>query len=378
MPTFAYRLRQKTLERQPLGWRALGRTALVLLCSALAGPAAAHDPGLSSLDLSPTSSSIQARLSLSPRDAELAAGLTAHANADGTLTAEEWTVAVPRLEAFALEAIDLRAGDQRLTGSVDEVGLEGDATVFVSLRFAMPSLETRAIVTTDVPARLASGHRQMLTVRAANGIVQRERLLSARDGAERIALDVASSSLARARDFFVLGIEHILAGYDHLLFLAGLLLGVHRLRDVVATASAFTIGHSVTLACAVLGLASMPSAIVEPLIAASIVYVGVENLMANGTGTRWRTALPFGLIHGFGFAGALQELGVGTGPEVALPLGLFNLGVETGQVAVALLIWPMLQRLRASSLRMPSRLIPRACSGLVVACGAYWLVVRLG
>lgn len=356
-----------------LGGKAVGRTVLVCLCLALPWPAAAHDPGLSSLDLRPTPSGVQARLSLSPRDAELAARIAA----DGKLTADEWTVAAPRLETFARETIDVRIGDHRLTGSIDDVGLEGDATVFVSVRFAVPGLETKATVTSDVPARLANGHRLLLTVRAANGVVQTERVLSARDTGETIALDVAAGPLARARDFFVLGLEHLLAGYDHLLFLAGLLLGVRRLRDVVATASAFTIGHSVTLACAVLGLASMPPAIVEPMIAASIVYVGVENLMANGTGTRWRTALPFGLIHGFGFAGALRELGVGTGSEAALPLGFFNLGVEAGQIAVAIVIWPVLQRLRATSLEMPNRLIPRACSALVATCGAYWFVVRL-
>lgn len=369
MATLTHQLRRSTNAR-----RALGRVALVFFFAALAVPAGAHDPGLSSLELSTTSSGIQARLSLSPRDAELAAGLAA----DGTLTAEEWTVAVPRLEAFAREATAVRVGDQRLMGSVDHIGLEGDSTVFINLRFAVPGLETRATVTSEVPARLANGHRHLLTLRAANGVVQTERVLSARDRGERISLDVASGPLARARDFFVLGLEHILAGYDHLLFLAGLLLGVHRLRDVVGTASAFTIGHSVTLACAVLGFASLPSAIVEPLIAASIVYVGIENLTTKATGTRWRTALAFGLVHGFGFAGALQELGVGTGSEAALPLGLFNVGVEAGQVAVALVMWPVLQRLRASSAQVPSGLIPRVCSGLVTACGAYWLIVRLG
>lgn len=101
----------------------MGRAALVCFGSAFAGPAAAHDPGLSSLDLTPTSSGIQARLSLSPRDAELAARI----DADGKLTADEWTIAVPRLEAFARETIDVRIGDRRLTGSIDDVGLEGDA-----------------------------------------------------------------------------------------------------------------------------------------------------------------------------------------------------------------------------------------------------------
>lgn len=374
MSTFAYRVTQGALGRGPLIGRVLLRSTLVWLCVALPGVAMAHDPGLSSLDVRSTSSSIHTRLSLSPRDAELAAGLTV----DGQFTAEELALAMPRLRTFAREAIDLRVGEHRLVAGSSDVGLEGDATVFIDLRFAVPGLQTHATVSSDVPRRLAAGHRQLLTVRAADGTVGTERVLSIRDRDERVSLEVASGSLARARDFFALGLEHILAGYDHLLFLAGLLLGVRRLRDVVATASAFTMGHSVTLACAVLGVATMPPAIVEPLIAASIVYVGVENLATKGLGTRWRTALPFGLVHGFGFAGALQELGVGTGSAAALPLGFFNLGVEAGQVGVALVLWPVLQRLRASAAQMPSRFIPRVCSGLVAACGAYWFVVRIG
>lgn len=356
------------------GWKALGRAALVLCSAAIADPAAAHDPGLSSLDVSVTSFSVEARLSLSPRDAALAA----HLDADRRLTAGDWAAAAPSLEAFAREAIDLRVADRHLAATVAEADLEDETTVFVTLRFVLSGLDTHAALTSRVPTRLAAGHRQLLTIRAANGVVHTERVLAARDLDEPISLDIASGPLARARDFFVLGLEHILSGYDHLLFLAGLLLGVHRLRDVVATASAFTAGHSVTLACAVMGLASIPSGIVEPLIAASIVYVGVENLMVSQTGARWRTALLFGLIHGFGFAGALQDLSVGSGSATVLPLALFNLGVEAGQVAVALVLWPLLQRVRASASPMPSRAIPRVCSGLVATCGAYWLVVRLG
>jgi hypothetical protein len=121
---------------------------------------------------------------------------------------------------------------------------------------------------------------------------------------------------------------------------------------------------------------ALPAGLVEPLIAASIAYVGVENLVSTNTSSRWRTALAFGLIHGFGFAGALQELGVGSGGvRTVVTLGFFNLGVEAGQVAVALMVLPMFWYLRT---RQPLGLrVLRPCSGLVALCGTYWFVARL-
>ena len=217
-----------------------------------------------------------------------------------------------------------------------------------------------------VAARLARGHRELVTVRGTSGTVVSERMIGGRDGGEPLAVDVPAGRLDLARQFFGLGLEHILGGYDHLLFLAGLLLGVQGLRGVLMTATAFTIGHSLTLVSAVLGIVSLPSALVEPLIAASIAYVGVENLISTNTSSRWRTALAFGLIHGFGFAGALQELGVGSGGvRTVVPLGFFNLGVEAGQVAVALIVLPVFWYLRT---REPLRLwVLRPCSSLVAS-----------
>ena len=121
----------------------------------------------------------------------------------------------------------------------------------------------------------------------------------------------------------------------------------------------------------------VPSArIVEPLIAASIVYVGLENLLRQRPPPRWKLTFGFGLIHGFGFAGALRELGIGSsGLAVALPLGSFNLGVEAGQIAVALMASPLLWALRAQP-ALGTRLT-RACSVLVVFAGGYWLIERM-
>ena len=250
---------------------------------------------------------------------------------------------------------------------------EGDTGTRVVLTFPHPA-GTRMTIRSTVPSRLARGHRELLSVRGADGALVTERMLDA--GESQVDVDVAAAAPAShvAGRFLALGVRHILGGYDHLLFLGALLLGVTRLSSVVRTVTAFTVAHSITLALAVLGLVRVPGAIVEPLIAASIVFVGVENLVRPPLGSRWKLTFAFGLIHGFGFAGALQDLGVGAGGAVATPLASFNLGVEAGQIAVAMLLWPLICVLRAQAARRP-RLAP-VCSLLVVAAGTYWLLQR--
>jgi hydrogenase/urease accessory protein HupE len=342
----------------------------LLLTSVLTVTAGAHDPGLSSLDVSLTASTLVARLSLSPRDAEMAAAL----EPDGRFADAEWAGAAATLDAFARRTIELQIDGQRLSAGRAKVERAGDATVIVELTYAR-LIGSRLTVRSRVAEQLTRGHRELVTVRETSGAVVSERMIDG-GGGEPIALDVPGGSRDLARQFFALGLQHILSGYDHLLFLAGLLLGVHGLRGVVMTATAFTIGHSLTLVSAVLGIVALPAGLVEPLIAASIAYVGVENLVSTNTSSRWRTALAFGLIHGFGFAGALTELGVGSGGvRTVVTLGFFNLGVEAGQVAVALMVLPMFWYLRT---RQPLGLrVLRPCSGLVALCGACWFVARL-
>ncbi len=189
-----------------------------------------------------------------------------------------------------------------------------------------------------VASHLARGHRELLSIRAPDGAVLLERMLDA--GSDEVATDIsavggaASSSAVR---FLLLGIEHILTGYDHLLFLAGVLVVLRGWRDVVQTITAFTVAHSITLALATTGLVLVPGRIVEPLIAASIVYVGIENLMRDVQGSRWKLTFGFGLVHGLGFATVLRDLGIGANGNgaIAVPLASFNAGVEIGQMAVA-------------------------------------------
>jgi hydrogenase/urease accessory protein HupE len=179
------------------------------------------------------------------------------------------------------------------------------------------------------------------------------------------------------------GIEHIFLGYDHVAFLAAIVLWARRLWPVVKVVTAFTIAHSITLSLAALEIVRIPSSIIEPAIAASIVYVAAENFLSRDVDKRWRDAFCFGLIHGFGFASALQEFGL---PRSALvpALASFNLGVEIGQIAIVSLVVPALlvmDRVLANGrgvAGLPTRPAPAVygISALIIGLGSYWFLAR--
>jgi hydrogenase/urease accessory protein HupE len=183
-------------------------------------------------------------------------------------------------------------------------------------------------------------------------------------------------ALAVAGRFLPAGIHHILIGPDHLLFLVGLLLLGGSVRQLALVVTAFTLAHSLTLSLAVLGVFSPPARIVEPAIALSIVYVGVDNLLVRkGRDLRAWIALGFGLVHGLGFASVLREMEL---PPRALGLSLvsFNLGVEIGQLVVVVIVASALAALRARS-EVVSRRLAVAGSIGVVGAGSFWFVQRL-
>ena len=144
--------------------------------------------------------------------------------------------------------------------------------------------------------------------------------------------------LAVVQKFVPAGLHHILIGPDHLLFLLGLLLPGGSIRRLALVVTGFTVAHSITLSLAVIGVMAPPSRIVEAVIALSIVYVGVDNLMVRGgRDVRVWIAIVFGFIHGFGFAGVLQEMGL-VSEALGWSLFSFNLGVEIGQLAVVVVV----------------------------------------
>jgi hydrogenase/urease accessory protein HupE len=181
--------------------------------------------------------------------------------------------------------------------------------------------------------------------------------------------------------YFMIGVDHILTGWDHLLFVIALVLLLRRPRAVVMAATAFTLAHSLTLAGAALGFLSMPQRPVEALIALSIVFLAVEILRKPGTAPSltlrfpWVLALLFGLLHGFGFAGALGAIGLPEG-EIVPALLAFNVGVEAGQICVIIAVLAVLAVAR--QLAEPAvQLGIRFAAYAIGITGAYWLVDRI-
>ena len=180
-------------------------------------------------------------------------------------------------------------------------------------------------------------------------------------------------------EFLKLGVEHILTGYDHLLFLCGLLIACRRFSTMAAIITCFTVAHSLTLGLAALDLVSVSGRLVEPLIAASIGYVGIENLLRKEEPKgRWALTFGFGLIHGFGFAAVLKQMGLGIGASKAslvVSLFSFNLGVELGQIGVTAIVLPLLLQLgKRPSFARHGRL---AISGVVALVGVFLFAERL-
>lgn len=185
----------------------------------------------------------------------------------------------------------------------------------------------------------------------------------------------SANLLERLTRLIILGAEHILIGIDHILFLIALLIGIPRLVPIIKLATAFTLGHSMTLGLAWYGLFEIPGSIVEPIIAASILYVACENLLrGNPLNHRWVTALLFGLVHGLGFYGALTELNLDT-EHAALVLFGFNLGVEVGQILIIAMILPILILIRD---REYFRSTIRIASVFMIVIALYWVAERVG
>jgi hydrogenase/urease accessory protein HupE len=181
-----------------------------------------------------------------------------------------------------------------------------------------------------------------------------------------------------APKFFAAGVEHIVTGYDHMCFLLAVVLWATRAWPVVKIVTAFTVSHSITLSLAALQIVDLPARWTEAAIALSIIYVALENFVTRKVDGRWRDTFFFGFVHGFGFASGLVELGV---PQRAIlpALASFNLGVEAGQIAVVLIVVPLMRLIDRMFFdgRRDERLV-RVCSGVVAALGAYWLVFPPG
>jgi hydrogenase/urease accessory protein HupE len=317
----------------------------------------AHDPGLSSVDVVVGSHRVTVTLSLAVADAKAVGDLAGLGHA-------------------ALDALSLKIEGEALRGSVEGIWLDEGDTLHARLIYEIRA-GARIVMRSSMPAMLGPGHKELATVRTEAGATLAVRMLDAE--ANEVVANIGGGTERpgpTAARFALLGVEHILTGYDHLLFLAGLLVVARRWSDVITTITAFTVAHSMTLALAALGVIAVPPSVVEPVIAASVIYVGLENLLRPIPGSRWKLTFAFGLVHGLGFATTLSDLGIGTGgTSLVVPLASFNAGVEIGQIAVAAVMVSIFWKLNAQV--RPRLQFAAIWSLLVVAAGGYWLFERI-
>ena len=339
------------------------RGLLALAFWLLTAAAQAHvtSTGLASIEA--TDSVVRYRLLLAPDDlsVDLAAALMQAAEGDAKVTG--------RLVQMMQQAVQLRAGAAPCRNEASSIArLAGPGRLRLEMTFSCVSAGAALTLAEDWRPLLGEHHRNIVSVR--DGASSREYVLGPEQREARFDLVAPGGGWS---GFLSLGIEHILTGLDHLLFLLVLLVNQQRLWSVVRIVTGFTLAHSLTLSLAAFGLVSLPDRIVEPAIALSIVWVALENLFFIGT--EWRRTLVaflFGLLHGLGFAGALTELQL-TGTALAKALIGFNLGVELGQIACVIVVLPLI--VWASRPPALARL-PQAASVLVALIGAAWFVER--
>jgi hydrogenase/urease accessory protein HupE len=361
------------------------RPFFCLFAGLLAGAAAfAHDPGLSSAHVIRRDGGLEIQLAFAWSDL---ASLSSAAMGSSRPDAAQLRVTDSPLIKSASSLVRVCSAQRLLEIPMVEVSPDASSPseVLISLRWSRVSNEPVKI---DFPIleQMPFGHRMMLILDSGTEPVA---LLDARhqtwelagvqnamNGPEPVPALEAPVRVSWF-SFVMLGIEHILTGFDHLCFLLALLLVAPRLRDVFTVITAFTLAHSLTLAAAALGAVSLPSSIVEPLIAASIAYVGLENVFLRGQPKcRLAVVFCFGLIHGLGFASGLAERLPGvTGLAVVPPLLAFNAGVEFGQLAVAACLVPLIRLVRTKP-NFSVRMQP-ACSLVIAIAGFVWLIQRV-
>ncbi len=353
----------------------------------LAGGAWAHKPSDSYLTLAVADATVSGRWDIALRDLDHALGLDA--DGDGLVTWGELRRRHGEIAAYAAARLAVTADGAACTLEVGaqqvDTHTDGAYTV-LPLRVSCPRPPSSLGLGYTLFADLDPQHRGLLQLTALGST--RSAILGPQAPQQQFVLGQAAA-WAQFAAYLRDGVWHIWIGFDHILFLVALLLpavGVWAARrwqpvqhfapafwDVLRIVTSFTVAHSVTLSLATLGFVSLPSRLVESAIAASVVLAALNNVWPLFLDRRWVVAFAFGLVHGFGFAVVLAELGLPQG-TLALALLGFNVGVELGQLAIVLAFLPLAYALRRSWFYRRAVLL--GGSLVIAALAAVWLAER--
>jgi len=334
---------------------------LIAFLSGFVSPVQAHDPGLSRASVQLHETGLVVHMAFARKDIEVL--LPTDADHDGTVTTDELSAVQAELQLIIMAAIDVR--DAKGKYQVKSVHIEPASGDTVNVDIYYDNINASAIqIHIPLIAQLARGHRQYLAVKDANGNLLAQYILDATS--PPVLLDGSGpDGFSVFREYLVEGVWHIWIGFDHILFLLTLLLPAvlvyeksrwqsrDKLRpamtDALKVVTAFTVAHSITLVLAVLDVVSLPARLVESVIALSVLITAVNNLRPFLPVSRWVMAFVFGLVHGFGFASVLADLGLPGNALIVSLLG-FNLGVEAGQLAIVAMIFPLSALIRHTHL----------------------------
>lgn len=360
--------------------RLLRVLTLLLLCGALL-PAQAHKPSDSYLSLDVQGERVSGQWDIALRDLDYAIGLDQ--DGDGQLTWDEIRARHSAIAAYALERLSLSAdgGACRISTGQQLIDDHTDGAYSV-LRFEAicPAPLTTLNIGYRLFADLDPQHKGLL--RLTRDGVTSTAIFDPAHAQQRLSL-AAPDQLQQFTAYVKDGVWHIWIGYDHILFLLSLLLPAVLLAapadnlrgafiDVLKVVTAFTLAHSLTLTLASLSLVSLPSRLVESAIAASVILAAVNNIYPLFRGRRPWAAFGFGLIHGFGFASVLIDLGLPKGALLASLFG-FNLGVEIGQLCIVAVFLPLAFLLRRTWLY---RGLLTGGSALIALVALVWFIER--
>ena len=343
----------------------------------------AHPPGLSSADITVKPDVLDLRVTFSAQDIE--AFVPMDADGDAEVSDDEMGNATFRIARFVTSNVDILGDGKAIKANgSNAIRFDNKNNAIIDLHYPGTPKATIGIQS-KLLEKLPPDHKQYASVKDISGKELGKKMLTQKDNALEVSLTANAAPTATETrptstfmDFLKLGVEHILTGYDHLLFLFSLLVVTRSFWPAIKIITFFTIAHSITLALAGMNIVNIPSTIVEPLIAATIVYVGLENIVRKDkVTTKQRCILTFffGLIHGFGFAGVLREMGISSiETGILVPLFSFNLGVELGQITVASFVLPLIWWLHGKQ-KIDKYLVPVG-SLLTCLAGGYWLLER--